>query len=262
MIDSDAVLVPPWWIFHVPHDSVTIPNNVRDQFTLSEESLDEEILRMTDHHTFDLFAGDLPANQVVRFPVSRLVVDVERFELDELEPMADRGMGVIYRVTHDLRPLRRDLTDIERSNLLDDWYRPHHGALTATVDQALESYGRALVIDAHSFPATALPYERDETAMRPQICIGTDPFHTPTGLVEPLQRALEMQGLMTALNTPFAGALVPMKHYKKNARVAALMIEVRRDVYMNEASGLRNNSFEAVRRTIRSALLGSLNSLT
>jgi N-formylglutamate amidohydrolase len=258
MIDSDTALVPPWWIFHVPHDSVTIPRSVRDQFTLSKELLDEEILRMTDHHTFDLFAADLPAHQVVRCPVSRLVVDVERFELDELEPMADRGMGVIYRVTHDLRPLRRDLTDIERSNLLDDWYRPHHAALTAKVEQALESYGRALVIDAHSFPATGLPYESDHNATRPEICIGTDPFHTPAGLIEPLQRALEMQGLMTALNTPFAGALVPMKHYKKDARVAALMIEVRRDVYMNEDTGLRHDTFEVIRNTIRSVLLSSL----
>lgn len=259
MIGSDTASVPPWWVFHVPHDSVMIPTSVRNQFLLTEDALDEEILRMTDHHTFDLLVGDVPAHQVVRCPISRLVVDVERFEVDECEPMAERGMGVIYRATRDLRPLRRVLTDAERSSLLDNWYRPHHAALTAAVDQALESYGRALVIDAHSFPATALPYESDHNATRPEICIGTDPFHTPAGLIEPLQRALEIAGLVTALNTPFAGALVPMKHYRKDSRVIALMIEVRRDVYMNEATGNRNQKFESICHTIRSALLGVLN---
>lgn len=258
----DTAAVPPWWIFHCPHDSVTISEDIHEQFVLSKEALDEEILRMTDHHTLDLFAGDLPENQVVRCPVSRLVVDVERFAIDEAEPMAERGMGVIYRITHDLQRLRRDLADEERSRLLNDWYRPHHSKLTARVDQALEAYNRAMVIDAHSFPSTALPYENNEKAMRPQICIGTDLFHTPTGLVRPLQRAFEMEGFVTALNTPFSGALVPMKHFERDARVSALMIEIRRDSYMNEASGLRHDGFEVVRRTIRSPLLGSLTSLT
>ena len=110
-------LPPPWWIFHVPHDATLIPAEVRDQFILADDFLNQEILRMTDHHTLDLFAADVPKNQVVKFPVSRLVVDVERFEQDAAEPMSARGMGAIYRVTHDLRPLRRSLTPSEIEGL-------------------------------------------------------------------------------------------------------------------------------------------------
>jgi hypothetical protein len=44
--------------------------------------------------------------------------------------------------------------------------------------------------------------------------------------------------------TPFAGALVPMRFYGKDLRVRALMIEVRRGLYMDERSGARGPAFD------------------
>lgn len=90
---------PPWVVFHVPHDSMHVPSEVRHQFTLGDEDLSQELMKMTDHLTLSLFALDVPTTQVVRAPVSRLVVNVERFENDAHEPMAARGMGAIYSVT-------------------------------------------------------------------------------------------------------------------------------------------------------------------
>jgi hypothetical protein len=65
---------------------------------------------MTDHHTLALFSDGESDVQVVRAPVSRLVVNVEHFAKDEEEFMASRGMGAIYTVTSQLNPLRRRLT--------------------------------------------------------------------------------------------------------------------------------------------------------
>lgn len=218
--------VPGWVVLHVPHDSVLIPAEVRDQFVLSDAGLQHELVQMTDWHTRDLFATGIPAEQVVRAPVSRLVVDVERFESDEAEPMSARGMGAIYTRTHDGSALRRELSKVERQMMLERWYRPHHQALTDAVDRALVCHGRALVIDAHSFPSRALPYEANPHALRPQMCIGTDAFHTPKVLAEAFMASFAAAGFETALDTPFAGALVPMQHYRKDARVSAVMIEV------------------------------------
>ncbi|OGI41179.1 MAG: hypothetical protein A2140_03605 [Candidatus Muproteobacteria bacterium RBG_16_62_13] len=67
-------------ILHIPHSSCTIPEEFRDQIVLSDEDLGAELRMMTDAFTDELFA--LPETAVVRFPVSRLLVDVERFPDD------------------------------------------------------------------------------------------------------------------------------------------------------------------------------------
>ncbi len=97
-MSSDSRVLPPWMVFHLPHDSTDIPPDIREQFVLSPDRLATELVRMTDHCTARLFAQDVPASQCVRAPVSRLVVDVERYEDDALEPMSLRGMGVVYQL--------------------------------------------------------------------------------------------------------------------------------------------------------------------
>lgn len=257
MIKSSSTLreMPPWVIFHIPHDSTVIPSEVRDQFVLNEKDLSREIIKMTDHHTYDLIARIFPTSQIVKFPVSRLVVDVERFESDSDEYMAARGMGVIYKSTHELKPLRRPLLTAEREHLLSKWYRPHHALLTGAVDNALNEFRRALVIDVHSFPSLPLPYETDLTAYRPEICIGSDSYHSPGEVVDELSRSFELHGFEVGINTPFAGAIVPAKHYKKNERVQAVMIEIRRDLYLDESTGLLSKSSTDVQERLKNALL-------
>lgn len=129
---------PPWVIFHVPHDSTLVPSEVRRQITLTDDELDEELIKMTDHLTLSLFASGAPEAQVIRAPASRLVVDVERFADDRNEPMADRGMGAVYSVTSGLKPLRRPLFDGERDALMSAYYRPHHARLEAAVSAAID----------------------------------------------------------------------------------------------------------------------------
>ena len=61
---------------------------------------------MTDAFTDELFDLGDTANKLV-FSVSRLLVDPERFEDDDVEPMAGRGMGAVYTKTHDGQLLKR-----------------------------------------------------------------------------------------------------------------------------------------------------------
>jgi N-formylglutamate amidohydrolase len=144
-------------VVHLPHASTQIPPNVRPRIRLREEELDSELLRMTDLHTDDLFAMPASIATTVAFPVSRLVVDPERFEDDEQEPMAERGMGVIYTRTSGLQTLREDLTPGEREALLARYYRPHHEKFTAAAAGAIEALGAALARFRRRKPTTASP---------------------------------------------------------------------------------------------------------
>ena len=155
------------------------------------------------------------------------------------------GMGPVYHVTSDLRPLRSD-DPVEDQRLLDQWFYPYAAAFTELVDQTLDDHGHALIVDLHSFPKVALPYERDPTAERPGICIGTDADHTPEGLIAAAFDAFGNHPGDVAENTPFGGSYVPLKHLGRTLNVWSIMIEVRRDLYQQEPGGPLHEGFEEV----------------
>ena len=256
--------LPPWVIYHIPHDSRHIPDDVRPQYTLSHDELEAELDRMTDHHTCRLFLRPSDDPQTIYSPVSRLVVDVERFRADQNESMSKIGMGAVYTSTSNLGPLRRLLTLHEREDLLRRFYDPHHVNLEGRVTAAMSTYGKCLVIDCHSYPSAPLPYERSAElpVERPEICIGTDPFHTPEDLSLNLLAAFHAEDFDARLNTPFKGALVPSSNYRRDPNVLAVMIEVRRDIYMEERTGRLRGDFETVAYRIHSALTKTLASVT
>lgn len=242
-------------ILHIPHSSTFIPLALQDQFVISPGDLEVEIRLITDHYTAELFTGD-SKNSAVIFPVSRLCVDPERFRDDAQEAMSEKGMGVIYTHSHDGSPLRRTLTDTERLSLLAEYYEPHHARLEALVSEKLEAGSKCLIIDCHSFPSKPLPYELDQETERPDICIGTDEFHTPKWLADKCVRLFESHGFSTVVNKPFSGSLVPQRYYRSNQNVLSVMIEVNRKLYLEESSALKNGDFEEIQVVIRDMLGG------
>ncbi len=96
------------------------------------------------------------------------------------------------------------------------------------------SNDHCLIIDGHSFPALPLPYELNQTAFRPDFCLGTDDFHTSEELVARFEKILESCGYSTARDQPFSGTIVPMKHYRKDQRVQLLVIEINCWLYLGE----------------------------
>ena len=95
----------------------------------------------------------------------------------------------------------------------------NHQKLTEAVEESLFAYDHCLIIDSHSFPTLPLSYEPQQTAFRPDFCLGTDEFHTPEELVAKVEKILESCGYSTAQDHPFNGTIVPMKHYRKDQRV-------------------------------------------
>ncbi len=238
-------------IIHIPHASGHIPDAVRKPFVLDDAALADEQLRLTDEYTDELF--DLPQARTICFPLSRLAVDVERFPDDEQEPMSRVGMGRFYMKTADGRALRRALT-AEEYRLLAGYYAAHHQRLAEAVEEELNEKGRSLIIDGHSFPGTPLPCDQNQSIPRPDICIGTDDFHTPDDLIQSVFQCLENEGFSLAVNRPYSGTLVPLKFYRKDPRVSSIMIEVNRRLYMNEQTGARNDHFDRIQTLIRNLL--------
>jgi N-formylglutamate deformylase len=232
-----APSVPPVPVLvHVPHSGTQVPPDLRPAFLLSDAELAEELRRMTDHRT-NLLAGGVGALGATRFVNrwSRLVVDPERFTDPAQEEMEAVGMGAVYTATSDRRPLRR-LTDAERSALLDRHFHPYHAAFTRLVDHDLARAGTCAIVDLHSYPSTPLPYELHAEGQRPELCIGTHPVHTPRWLRELVVAVAHRHGLRSGFDSPFRGTFVPTPHLG-DPRVRSVMLEIRRDTYLDEATG-------------------------
>lgn len=217
-------------VLHIPHDSYDIPSEYLSHFLFSEEEIRAEQLKMTDHLTSQLF--QLEGAEKIIFPISRLLLDPERFVDDAQEAMSQKGMGVIYTHSSDGRKMKRPLKEYERQELINRFYTTHHRKLEEACEARLWRFNKVLILDCHSFSKEALPYE-DSTLDRPDICIGFDDFHVDTNLILGLVGHLKELGFAVSLNQPFAGSLVPASYYLKDPRVQSIMIEVRRDVYLS-----------------------------
>ncbi|MFI6208320.1 N-formylglutamate amidohydrolase [Streptomyces sp. NPDC051041] len=224
-------------ILHVPHSAREIPPAVRAGIVLDDDALERELDHITDAHTARIAeeAARLASVAPWRFVnrLSRLVVDPERFP-DEREEMLAVGMGAVYTRTTHRAPLRPADTDPEP--LVERYFRPYARAMTEAVADRLAATGRAVIIDVHSYPAAALPYELHGEGPRPPVCLGTDAFHTPPELLAKAREAFAECG-ETGLDSPFSGTYVPLEFYRKRPEVGALMVEIRRDTYMTEPGG-------------------------
>ena len=242
-------------VLHIPHSGTLVPSAVVNQF-VNQERLQQNINALTDWFTNELF--NLPGASAVCTPISRVVLDTERFSNDTHEPAARFGQGVIYTRGYDGEPLRRKLSDQERAHLLENYYTPWHLKLEASIHELLQAFGFCAVIDCHSFPNDRLPTETGQATARPDICIGTHASNTPGWLSELVSREFTNSGLSVALNEPFAGALLP-EVFHGDPRVISLMIEVNRDLYLlptrlHEAKQKREN-FAALQVMLQHVLL-------
>ncbi len=258
---DDAVTKDPLSavVLHVPHAVTLIPKAVLADFVINAESLRREVDRITDHYTDELFRLPEEVATTIAYPVSRLVADPERFEDDAQESMAAVGFGAVYMNRTDLGPLRRPLSNEEREARLDEFYRPHHQRLTSAVRAALDLWGKCLIIDCHSFSAAPLLYEPDQTPERPDYCVGTDEWHTPPDLVEAACRSLRAAGRSVEVDRPYGGAIVPMEFYRKDRRVASVMIEVNRRLYLDPPdSPTKSDGFTQTRHEVSECLRQSV----
>lgn len=189
---------------HIPHSSLSIPQNIRPSLLLDDIELGAELLKITDRYVDELFSCIYEHGGIsIIFNYSRLVIDPERFEDDELEPMSRRGRGVIYTKTSDGKILRDDVGREDREKLLEKFFHPYHKAIEQEVQNLLNDFGQCLIIDCHSFPSIPLPFEPDQDPQRPDICIGTDPFHTLPSQVEAVKAFFKRFDLQIKLNKPY-----------------------------------------------------------
>lgn len=233
-------------ILHIPHSSTVIP--ILDGYVTSHDKIQQEIIKLTDWYTDDLFNSQVDYKIVA--PFSRIFCDVERFADDELEIMSKVGMGVLYEKL-DSDELLRKVSPKLREKILTDYYWKHHDSLTTKVEEQLKINGECLIIDCHSFPSTPLLKAINQNKNTPDFNIGTDSFHTPKKYIEASITYFENLGFSLGVDWPYSGSIVPMKYYQKDKKVTSIMLEVNRRMYMNEPTNEKSQGYQKTKDIVQ-----------
>ena len=220
--------VPRFPVFHVPHDGREFPEELmasvrvpREAFMRYHEAMrDTDIIRAVP----EAYRG---GDMCERFPVSRLLCDVERFIGPE-EIMERYGMGFCYEKAYDGTVIKDVTEELKEKTLA--LYRRHHGRM----DDICARHPRILLFDLHSYadgivPADLLP----EGVRTPDLCIGTDARFTLPELTEIVRKRFEQAGFTVGLNTPYAGCYVPNAVLSGacDTDLAAVMLEIHKRTY-------------------------------
>lgn len=233
-------------VFHIPHSSIEIP--LLEGYVSNQEQINQEIIKLTDWYTDDLFESEQDVKIIA--PFSRIFCDVERFADDDLEVMAKAGMGVLYE-KFDNGDLLRMVTPELKEFVLKDYYWDHHNRLAQVVQERLKKFNSCLIVDCHSFPSSPLTRALVQEYETPDFNIGTDPFHTPTYLIEASKDFFQSKGYSLGVDTPYSGSIVPMEFYQKDQRVSSIMLEINRRMYLNEPTNEKSEGYSKTKGIIQ-----------
>jgi N-formylglutamate amidohydrolase len=79
-----------------------------------------------------------------------------------------------------------------------------------------------------------------------EIGVGTQAGHTSPELLALAEGFFRAHGFVVGVNLPFSGTMVPNRFFGQDPRVQSIMIEVRRDLYMHEATGEKHAGFARI----------------
>ena len=246
-----------------PHSGQAYPAEV-----LAQSRLTPSALRALDDGPVDeLMAGACAAGAtLIAATYPRAVVDLNR-DACEQDPdsLSDPALVPGLRVTIKARaglgvvPTRllnepiyaQRLTAGELRRRLAQAYDPYHAQLRALVADRRQRFGAALVLDCHSMP-TIPPLVRGEQPI--DVALG-DRFGRSCHpkLIEVAQRLLAASGLKVARNRPYAGGHITEHHGRPAQGRHALQLELRRGLFIDEATHEKHDGFAGVQ-----ALMGEL----
>ncbi len=236
-----------------PHSGRHYPDGMLDQWRLPPASL-----RALDDGPVDelLARGCSAGAALLAATYPRAVVDLNR-DPGELDPealvdpaavpnlrptaKARAGLGVVPTRLLGEPICRGRLHAAELRRRLALVHDPYHAQLASMLRERHQRFGVALVLDCHSMPTMASPL-RGERCL--DVALG-DRFGRSChpALISAAERWLAAAGLKVARNRPYAGGHITERHGEPERGTHALQVELRRSLFMDEATHERHAGF-------------------
>jgi N-formylglutamate amidohydrolase len=191
-------------------------------------------------------------------PVPRAVIDCNRDE-EEVDPAAvagvspaavgpraRHGLGLVPSRTHRHGALwRRPIDRAELNRRIEQVHRPYHQALTQYLDSLRIVRGEALLLDCHSMPS--------RPGKQAEIVIGDRHGTSSAAWVsDEAARIVRAAGFIAALNDPYAGGAIIVRHGAPHEGIHALQLEIDRSLYLDRDGRTAGPGFDRVASLIES----------
>jgi N-formylglutamate amidohydrolase len=241
-------------VFASPHSGRAYPASF-----LRSAILDEREIRSSEDAFVDTLFTSAPqfGAPLLAACAPRAFIDLNRAP-DELDPAlidgvrrnahnprVASGLGVVPRVVSNGRAIYRGKISLsEAHGRIVQYWRPYHDTLQALLDESLDMFGEAILIDCHSMPHEALENVGPPGSRRPDVVLG-DRFgaSASSAVVEQIEAAFDNAGLRVARNMPFAGAYIAQHYGRPSRRQHAVQVELDRSLYMDEKTLQPNSGF-------------------
>ncbi len=249
-----------------PHSGTSYPADYR-------HAVPRELLRAGEDTHVEALWQSVPAvgGTLLAAHFPRTYIDANR-TLDDLdpdlfdepwpEPLAPGektrlGFGLVWRNLRAGVPIYdRALSVAEVRNRIDSYYRPYHATLADRIEATVARFGGVWHLNLHSMPNDA--YQRLRIASpRPlaDFVLGDrDGTTCEPGFVDLIERELLARGYTVARNDPYKGVQLIARIGQPARNRHSLQVEIRRPLYMDEATRERNAGFARLQQHLTEVL--------
>jgi N-formylglutamate deformylase len=217
-------------ILGFPHVGTYVPDDIAAQ--LNEEG---HLLRDTDWHVHELYAGLLPEATTVRAVFHRYVIDANRDPSGASLYPGQTTTGLVPLSTFDNVPIWRQGAEpdaAETARRLAAFHAPYHAALQAEVERVRARHGVAVLFDCHSI-RSIIPWMFEGTL--PDFNIGTNLGQSCTSAIE--QDVLQIcaaSGRSHVLNGRFRGGWTTRHYGRPEQGIHAIQMELAQSTHLTQ----------------------------
>jgi N-formylglutamate amidohydrolase len=169
-------------------------------------------------------------------------------------PKSALGIGLFRHRTNDGAPLLPGPLPVEalRARIERCW-RPYHRALQETLDRLHARHGAVWHIDVHSMKSVGTAITPDGPgAERPDMVVGDlDGMSCNAAFTAYVAERLAALGYRVAVNNPYKGAEIIRVHGRPAEGRHSLQIEMKRSLYMDEATLTANGGYDRLKADLR-----------
>jgi N-formylglutamate deformylase len=252
LVVPDHIRLPV--VASLPHSGTHVPPRVLRQFRREPPP----VLSPIDWHLEKLYRF-LPTLGVAMIQAthSRYVVNLNRPPAPPL--FGPESQSIVSQENCFLKPLYdRELNENEVQERIDRYYLPYHRRLEALLRKAVRDFGRAYLLDLHSY----------RKGPRVDVCLGdVNGTSCSERLTGSFERAFARQGFSVVRNEVWLGGHIT-RHYGGMNNVEALQIELHFPAYLEgetfgegEVPGYDSEKFRGVHERLRRVFIAALDEL-